>query len=207
MRTIGEVLSQARKRKKISIRRLSQITKIKEEFLQAIESGDWQRLSEFTVTAGFVRNFAQNVGIDPKIALAILRRDFPKESKVAKPFEMSLSAPTFWTPRTTLFVAISLVTLALSFYLIRQYLTFVAAPQLGILAPSQNQEFEEREVEVLGKTSPQASVRVNNQPVLVDEKGFFKTKIVVSSGIQNITIQSQSRSGKKTEKIITVKVK
>lgn len=206
MKTVGEVLSQARKKKKISIRRLSQTTKIKEEFLQAIEKEEWQALPDLAVTQGFVQNFAKSVGVNPSFALAILRRDFPRQEAPPKPFEMSLGRPTLWTPRTTLFVVVAAVILLLGGYLTRQYLIFVAAPPLEVISPSQNQEIAGSQVEVSGKTNPQAAVKVNNQPVLVDEKGYFEASVVVAPGIQNIIVQSLSRSGKTTETVITVKI-
>lgn len=204
MTTVGELLGQARRKKKISIRALSRTTRIKEGFLRAIEAGAWQNLPDFAVTAGFVRNFAQSVGVAADFAQALLRRDYPQRTESAKPLELKLE-PRFWTPKTTLFVVTGLTVLILAGYLVRQYLIFTAAPPLQIFQPQQNQEVQGQEVEVRGRTSPQATVRVNNQPVLVDENGNFQTQVILGGDQTSIIIvRSESRGGKTTERQIQV---
>lgn len=209
MKTVGEVLSQARKKKRISISSLSGKTKIKERFLRAIEEERWSELPDFAVTQGFVRNFAKTVGVDEKFAAALLRRDFPQaptkkgrfpEIKVGEP-------PVFWTPKTTIFVISLLIVGIIGIYLTRQYLIFAAPPPLEILQPRQNEIINGITLEVKGKTNPEAQVLVNGSPVLVDEKGIFQTKLTLSAGEQKVIIEAVSRSGKRTEKEVVIEVK
>jgi len=207
MKTIGQILSQARKRKKTSIRKISQETKIKEEFLQAIEDERWDKLPDFAVTAGFVQSFAKAVGVKPEFALAVLRRDIPKETRDSMSFDLDIGRKKFWTPKMTTALIIFFTFLVLGGYLVSQYLVFVKPPPLEVFSPQQGQEMLGSKVEILGKTSPEASVRINNQPVLVDDNGNFKGSVTLLEGVWDIVVESKSRSGKTTTKTIRVIVK
>ena len=47
-----------------------------------------------------------------------------------------------------------------------------------------------------GETDPEASIIVNNQPVIVEENGRFETEIEIFEGTREIIVVSKSRSGK-----------
>lgn len=193
MRTIGSLINQARKRRKISIAALSQKTKIKPRYISAIEREEWQVIPNFAIATGFVRNIAGVVGIDPETAVAILRRDFQEQPK------HTFTQPrALWTPKTTVILLSIVVAFALIFYLARQYLTYVAPPPLYAEAKRNGES-----VEIFGKTDKEASVLINGEPVLVEEDGAFKISFTASSG-QFLTVEALSRSGKATKKEIIV---
>lgn len=195
MQTVGKVLQQARKRKKISIIRLSQKTKIKEQFLRAIENEEWKLLPNFATTAGFVRNFAATVGTNPEVAAALLRRDFEeaKEKHQKKTFNI------FWTPQTTLILVSLLALLLLGFYLLYQYTTFYASPPLNITELKRNND----SVTIAGSTRSEAQILIGGEPLLVNKDGKFEIKITAKTG-DVITIESRARSGKSTKKEVTL---
>ncbi|PIP57517.1 transcriptional regulator, partial [Candidatus Woesebacteria bacterium CG22_combo_CG10-13_8_21_14_all_39_10] len=64
MRTIGEILKSARIKKRYSLKKVERETKIKKEFVEAIESGDWTVLPDFPVVLGFVKNLASFLEVD-----------------------------------------------------------------------------------------------------------------------------------------------
>ena len=64
MKNVGSILKEARKAKRVSLRDISGKTKIKEKFLRAIEEMEWSSLPNLAVTSGFVKSFAQVVGVD-----------------------------------------------------------------------------------------------------------------------------------------------
>lgn len=191
MRSIGNLIRQARTKKKISVDHLSQKTKIKTRYIWAIEKEEWQVIPNFATAAGFVRNIAQALSIDSVTAVALLRRDFQESPKI------TVSTPrVFWTPKTTTILLLITFCLLLITYLTRQYLIFMAPPPLSI----SNTRNGER-VEISGKTSPEASALVNGEAVLVDETGSFTMTLLVGEG-DLIKIEALSRSGKVTTKEI-----
>lgn len=66
--TIGDELKAARLEKKVSLKDISEELNIKVSQLEAIEKGDTEALPEMIYAAGFVRNYADYLGVDSKYA-------------------------------------------------------------------------------------------------------------------------------------------
>ncbi len=97
--TAGEMLRAARTtgRRKREIQTISKQLCIREEFLQALEDGDYTVLPETVYILGFARNYAMELGLDPdlivekikrelgimKLAEAMVAHDKPEQPKVA----------------------------------------------------------------------------------------------------------------------------
>ncbi|MBI2268025.1 MAG: helix-turn-helix domain-containing protein [Candidatus Blackburnbacteria bacterium] len=199
MRTAGTLLQQKREEKNISLEFVANRTKIKEKFLEALERSDWSSLPNFTVTQGFARSYATTVGADPDLVLALLRRDFPKilTQRVLK--EISMSDRFVWTPRATVVSVTLLATVAVVFYLVRQYFLFVSPPYLEVTAIR-----SEKGVVVSGKTSSFATLEVNNKPVLVGQDGVFSLNLEESEVGQTVAVKALSRNGKETTRVTPV---
>jgi len=71
--------------------------------------------------------------------------------------------------------------------------------------PKDEQVVGERQVLVSGKVNPEATLKVNNQPVLVNEDGTFEVEIEIFEGTSEIVVVAKSRSGKET--VIRRKIK
>lgn len=201
MKTVGQFLAYHRKKKKISLARLSAKTKIKERFLQAVEEEEWQVLPSYAVTAGFVRNMAIAISANQETALALLRRDWAGEDLPAGKAGQKVAKRRifFWQPRLTTTLALVAAGGAIAIYLAVQYINFSTPPPLHISGIERQDNY----VEITGKTDKEASVLINSQAVLVDEAGNFKIKIKAQSG-QVLKIESRSLSGKSRAKEITV---
>lgn len=197
MITIGKLLKEKRVEKKYSLKQLERETRIKKEFIVAIEKQMWDFLPEFPVVQGFVKNIAVSLGINEKKVSALLRRDYPPKALNINP-KPDLVSKFIWTPKFT-FVALALVvTLIALGYLGFQYTNFIRSPELIIYEPKEEQEISERFLKVSGRTDPEATIRVNNQPVLIEETGEFTTEIEVSGDTTEVVFEARSRSGKVT---------
>lgn len=205
MKTIGQTLKEARFKKKLSLGALSLKTKIKREFLEAIEKEDWGKLPEFPVVLGFVKSIAGSLKFDVNAATALLKRDYPpKEVRVSpKP---DVSKKFIWGPRLTFLLGIVVVSLAVLGYLVYQYLGFVSPPTLVVEHPKENQTVDSLYVYVSGRTESDATVKVNNQPVIVDDEGFFSTEVEIAKETKEISVVANSRSGKETKVVRNISV-
>lgn len=193
MKTVGEVLKTARKKRGKSIAQIAKETKIKEKFLSALEKNDYHSLPGLPVALGFAKNYAQVVGVDTHLARALLRRDFPQTESPRKSVEVALLPKTFWTPRTTIIVAALGTVLILGFYLAKQYVLFAAPPPLEVTKV----QAADGKLEIIGKTTPAATVEINGRTVLVEEDGTFHySSNLPDSGA--VEIEAKSRTGKKT---------
>jgi cytoskeletal protein RodZ len=75
--TAGEMLRAARTtgRRKREIQTISKQLCIREEFLQALEDGDYTMLPETVYILGFARNYAMELGVDPDLIVAKIKRE------------------------------------------------------------------------------------------------------------------------------------
>ena len=75
--TAGEMLRTARTtgRRKREIQTISKQLCIREEFLQALEDGDYTVLPEVVYILGFARNYAMELGLDPDLIVAKIKKE------------------------------------------------------------------------------------------------------------------------------------
>ncbi len=197
MRTIGEIIKQARIEKKISLAKLEKETKIKKSFIEAMEKGDWKNLPELPVITGFVKNIAGALKINKKQMVALLRRDYPPKRLSINP-KPDVSDKFTWSPKLTFLIGSLVVFFTILTYLGFQYKSFIALPSLEIETPQENQVVTKSVLIVSGLTDTEATIKVNNQPVLVDENGKFSAEIEVFERTEEIVIRALSRSGKES---------
>ncbi|MBI2590925.1 MAG: helix-turn-helix domain-containing protein [Candidatus Blackburnbacteria bacterium] len=194
MRTVGSLLKNAREEKGLGLSCVAQTTKIKEKFLIALEESYWAALPNLPIAAGFVKSYAQNVGVDTNLALALLRRDFTSVSvSEFKSQEMPVSGRFVWTPKATVAASFLGTLLLVGGYLFRQYYLFVAPPSLSVETKPQGERFL-----ISGKTLPSATVEVNKRPVLLEKDGAFSIVIDREEVGNKIEVKAVSRSGKST---------
>jgi cytoskeletal protein RodZ len=197
MLTLSSYLKNARIKKKISREKLGEITKIKTEFIDYIESSMWDKLPEKPVVTGFVKSIASTLGVNTNQAVALLRRDFPDRKLKINP-SPELPDRFSWSPKLTFLAGIITVIIIVLGYLIFQYINFISPPKLVIADPEENQVIKERIVSVAGVTDSNATLIINNQPVVVNTDGSFKTEIEISKDTGEIEIKAKSRAGKET---------
>lgn len=197
MRTIGKVFRDSRIHKKISPSKLEELTKIKEEFIRAIENEDWELLPEYPSVLGFVKSISGWIGVDSKKAIALLRRDYPPKDVKINP-KPDISKKFIWSPKLTFLVGISVVIMIVALYLGVEYKKFISPPRLDLVLPREGQLIDDKHLMVKGSTDVDSTVKVNNQPVLVDENGNFSFELDVSEKTEKIVVVAQSRSGRET---------
>ena len=90
--TAGEILREARTtgRRKREIPTIAKQLCIREEFLTALEEGDYTALPEVVYILGFARNYAMELGVDPDMIVEKIK----KELGVAKNDEGNLVGGT-----------------------------------------------------------------------------------------------------------------
>ena len=196
-------MGDARARKRLSLKKLEEITKIKSVFIEAIEKERWQSLPAFPTVLGFVKSISAPLGLNEKMTIAVLKRDYPPRKLNINPKPDAVSRFS-WSPKLTFAVGIVLVVIAILGYLGFQYTRFLSPPDLTIDSPKENQIVTGSSVLVFGSTDSDAKITVDDQPVLVDQDGKFSVSIGVSNTTKEIVIDAISRSGK--ERVISRKI-
>jgi cytoskeletal protein RodZ len=209
MKTVGEMLKEARGEKRLTLEDISRDTRINVKYLKAIEANDFDHLPPATFTKGFMQNYAKCVGLEPKTVLAIFRRDYDSDER-GRIIPRGLSEPVrsrinWFTPTTTTIVlSVTIGVLILSFF-IRQIITFRSAPPLEITAPGDQAQVTSL-VSVTGTTHPQATVTVNNQPAIVSESGEYSLSLDLTEGEHTLVVVATSRGGQSRtlQRVVTV---
>lgn len=205
MKTIGIYLRQAREGQNISYKELSRHTKIKPEFLEAIENSDWQKLPELPVLVGFVKSICDELNINREQAVALLRRDYPPQKVSLNPHrdvkrEIRIGQRALWG----IFSVIAIV--LMSAYLYSQYREFTSPPHIAIISPAENELVSSHNITVRGTTDSTATVKINGQPALVDKNGNFATDIEVVAETKSIEVKALSRTGRESNVSRTIQV-
>jgi len=203
MKTVGQILQKTRLEKNIPLQQVESQTKIRQNILMALENNDFQRLTSPASIKGLLKTYAEFLGLSSEKILAIFRRDFDKKEKkkiIPQGLLRPLNKPSLnWGPKRTLILTIGVFFLALTFYLIYQYVYLIKPPFLKIYSPEQNTQVSEPTLAVLGKAEPDSLVTVNGEAVLLDQRGEFSYKIELFSGENKITIEAVSKLDKETK--------
>lgn len=197
MKKIGELLRSAREQQNISIKEVSRATRIKPEFLEALEQEQWEKLPELPVLVGFVKSIADTLVISREQAVGSLRRDYPPKTATAAPLTPTHQKVRFG-PRIILFAVGLLCITAMMSYLVYQYSRFTQAPTLTVISPVEGELVGGRQVVVRGTTDASATVKINSQPVLVEDNGNFAAEIEVVAETKAIDIRATSRTGRES---------
>lgn len=198
---LGQRLYEERVKKGFSLEEVSRATKIRSNFLHAIEKGEYGQLPSTAYAKGFVRNYAEFLGLPKKDMLALFRREFDEE-QVFKVLPEGMARKEEFPLRGIRLqqaIIVSIVSLFLIVtYLFFQYRFAFINPPLDVTSPKEGAVFSKPEIPVVGKTDSNATVSVNGQGVTVDTKGNFEKTIDVFSGKTTITISAVNRFGKET---------
>lgn len=210
MKTIGELLRTARQKKALTLPEVADHTKIQEKFIRSLEADDYASLPESAFVKGFIRNYAQVVDEDPKMLLAVFRRDYSEDAKgkvIPRGLTDPLNQPKLrWTPKATAVASFAIIILTVITYLIFQFRLLAGGPDLSVESPGEN-EVVAALVGIRGSTNPQATVTVNSKQVTLDAQGKFTETISLSPGEHTIIIEATDRSGHATVIQRTVIVK
>jgi cytoskeletal protein RodZ len=209
--TLGEQLRNIRGEGRITLHEVSRETKIPVKYLEMIEGGKYELLPPDVYVKGFLKSYAELLGINPQKIIRLYQRELDiknnlngKEKK--KPVRKKTKISRFVvTPRI---VVVSLVALAIIggfFYLYRQIDRFASVPRLVITEPSGDGNIQGNSISISGFTDPDAKLSINEQPVMVNDKGEFKEDILLQSGVNTIKISSMNRFNKETSKTLNIK--
>ena len=80
---VGAMLREARERRGLSLRQISNATKIAMMTLEALERNDIARLPGGIFSRSFVRAYAVEVGLDPEVVIEQFMSQFPQDSVTA----------------------------------------------------------------------------------------------------------------------------
>lgn len=210
MKTAGQLLSEARQKKRLSLEQVAERTKVRLEFLAAIEKDNYLVLPAGAYVKGFLQRYAQTVQLDPQTILAVFRRDY-KEGKKGKIIPRDFIRPlshrsSFFTMRNLRIGVISFILLIITGYAGSLWWRMQQPPPLNIYEPEEG-ETVASPIVISGKTSVDAVVFINSQPASLSRDGLFSAQVTFDQpGEQKIQIKAVDRKQRETAIVRKVKV-
>ena len=154
---VGTMLKKARLKKKKDLRKIADVLCIRECYLQALEDSDYENFPGRTYAVGFLRNYADFLGLD----VDVLIEQYRKETSFIKPEEREMpiiERPNLFPKAKYLFWAVLVIVLMWSFW---YFLTYSETPEAVVLP--KEEVIAQAPVEVIPKI-----VEVEN--VVLDEQ-------------------------------------
>lgn len=206
MKTAGELLRDKRILKELSLLDVAKKTKIKLEYLEAIENSNFSSLPSSTFAKGFLRNYASFLHLNPDTLVAMFRRDFTENDK-GEIIPRGLVAPVGSKPKffSVTFILTTIASLVFFGFLGIQLVSWWRLPKLKLIQPQNGETYGEK-VTFKGVAASDATVKVNGQLVIMDQNDQFTLDLVFPAGTHSVIIEATSRQGKSTlvERTFTV---
>lgn len=208
---IGDRLKQERKQQGYTIEEVAKSTKIRPQFIAAIEEGEYTRLPGSSYTQGFVKNYIEFLGLPMRESMAMFRREFDEKQYlgvIPESFVGKEEIPLKTVRLNRTIGIVSLLVLAVVGYLFYQYRSAFFSPALTVDTPAERATVTSQTVVVSGETDANTTVTVDNLPAFVDTSGHFTKEIPVFPGTTTIDIKTVNSFGRMTslERHIIVKV-
>lgn len=209
--TLGEKLKKFRNDRRLGINDVSKITMIPFKYLEYLENGNYDKLPADVYVKGFLRNYAEILGVDEKIFIRLFNKEkgisknLKKKNGEVEEKNKPLNISSFViTPKIIATTVISLLILTGIFYLYSEFGSFSDKPRLVILSPEKNYSTSGNSVVVEGVTEVDGKIFINDQPVLVDEDGNFRESLTVQPGTSNINVKAVNKFEKETVETVTI---
>lgn len=194
MKTVGEILYNKRLEKAITLQQVEKATKIRTSHLSYLENNQFDKFDSEVTVKGFIKNYANFLGLSLDDLMAFYRRQAHQKKQVNLLKNFSLSStglkltPTFFTA-----ISLGIVFLAFLGFIMYQFFKLQSPPLLEVNYPLDNTIAITDEIEIRGKTDPQATLTINNQMILTDDQGIFKIKFPLTAGLNSIVIKTTNK--------------
>lgn len=208
--TLGERMKKMREERRLSLIEISKSTKIQVKYLEYIEEGVYLKLPADVYVKGFLRSYAIFMGLNE---LALIKQ-FEREKGIHKnikkvSYDDGSVAPLqcssiVVTPKMIIVLVILLVVVSSFVYLYMEVNNLVSKPRLNVIKPVDGMVVSGSSTHVIGIAEKDALVFINDQPVLVSEKGEFSEDVGLKSGVNVINIKARSKFDKEDVKSISV---
>lgn len=216
MLTAGRILKARRNELGISLKRIADETKIRKDYLQMIEADDYSAFDSKVFVNGFIKLYADYVGLDEEKITALYRRSIDETIKVSnKPVGKKNQRKTFQgpnldklvTPQNVIITFALVLVLALVSYLAYQFYNFNKAPILAITSHETASTTEEDATTITGKTEDGVTVFINDDEINVSDEFTFEQEIPLVKGANTITIRAVKKSNTQSETIKIIEIR
>lgn len=210
MKTLGQVLSSYREKKRLAIAQLAKKTAIPEAVIEHLENDEYNRLPALSLVKGYIILLANEIELSEETALALFRRDIePSQASATHTTNRLRKSWSFKqyivTPRFLSGAVLVLCIIFGTLYASWQWFSLSQPPQLTVTAPTP-QAILQSPITIEGHTAPDNTVTINTEVVAVDLNGNFRYELPLPPGERAIVVTSEDSRGRKAENITFITV-
>ncbi len=167
---IGSFLKSERERKGLSLEHLSKQTRLRMQYLEALEKEDWARLPSPVFIKGFIKTYTKALGLDYREVLGQFQSTIPSHDGLPKPLvpikKTNTKKYVFWV--VLVFVAVSLIVIFIkALPLGHSKKADSASPKGAEDTPAQEQAYQGDAVQ--GEKAMQAPAGDNTAPKNIEQ--------------------------------------
>lgn len=208
MARLGEALRAQRERMGITLEQAAEDTRIRDKFLRALEGGDYQTLPGVVYTKGFLRNYADYLGLDPEQLIAQFQaeRGAPDAPRSFEPMRPIMRRSVILTPAVLVPISVLAAVALFVAYLYYQFTTFAVPPRIEIAEPAGDAIAQSADYLIRGRTAPDAriTIRVSPGPEIISDvrptaDGSFSVRVPLKPGANHVEVQVFDAAGKQNQ--------
>ena len=81
---------------------------------------------------------------------------------------------------------------------------YATGPKITVTSPPNGAAVSESLISIDGQAKNTKIITLNDRPIVVDEKGYFSEKILLSDGDNVLELKAEDKFGKKTEQELQI---
>lgn len=195
-KTLGEKLRTLRRGQAVSLDMMERDTHIQRRYLEALERGRYEALPEPMYARNFIRAYARVLGADETYLLELYEDECGRCDLVGPmqtPRQKVKGARLAIWNRYVKFGLIVFAVIVIIGYFGHQVSEVLAPPEIVLLTPEDRSLTHEAVVTVSGIVDGEATVYVNNQPVVVNADASFSVDVDLQEGLNVILVEAERR--------------
>ena len=202
-------LKAEREKKGISASALAEQLRMSTKHIHAIESCNFEALPFSTVyQKKLLTKYVEALGLPALPYVQQFEQEELPEPQDHIPAPQKVSRlQSLHVPLLAKIASLFCVLLVVGGYLFSQINHIIEPPELLVFTPEQDMTTTDTTLEVKGKTVKEALVLINGRAVQGSEDGFFSEPIVLTEGVNTITLIAKKKYGKETRQIRHVVLK
>lgn len=197
MLSVGEILQKTREKRGLSVLQVEKETRIRRQFLQAVENNDWTSFTSKIYIVGIIRNYSRFLGLDPQKTLAFFRRDYEKADDTQ--FKKGPSVKRIVSDsRRFATAALVVIFFLFSAYFGYQLKMFLTPPEIALISPLDERFRSTERIRIVGQTEKESSITIYGEKVFQNKDGRFEYDLPLKKGSNEVIIEVIGPNGKKS---------
>jgi len=201
---LGEELKRARFAKHLDLKTVAYKLKTKPEYLQILESDDYEKLPAGFYGLNIFKRYAVFLGLNEKrlTRVFLAGRRLGAGASEAMFSKKVVRRHELWImPKFLRNVLIALAIVVCFSYLALYFNRITTPPNLEISRPESNISQAELNYTIVGSAEPESEVTINNQRILINQDGSFTQAVALKNGVNLLIIKARKKYSR--ENIIT----